>query len=373
MGRRALIPAVAAIAVAGVALLGPGPAGAAQQGWNAAEAKPAKAAKAAAASPGPVARAPKQRRRYRFGQRVLRVGMRGKDVRVLQKFLTKLDFTTPIDGAFGKLTRKSVSKLETRKGWRVDGKVSRKDAKRIRGLLAKPTSGIYYAYGLTRPTVTLTSQKAGEASVEVVGPDGVPVAAIAVSFNGAEEQTVSWNGVTSSGASGSDTTYTLVLGGGNTAHAIISGGQARPFVFRQRAFPVPGAHDYGGAGSRFGAPRGDHLHQGQDLAASCGERLQVAEGGILRVNSYQAGGAGYYVVIDGGISGTDYVYMHMSKASWAAPGQIVYTGQTIGKVGNTGSSSGCHLHFEHWTAPGWYLGGYPYDPFFELKYWDTYS
>ena len=107
------------------------------------------------------------------------------------------------------------------------------------------------------------------------------------------------------------------------------------------------------------------------MAARCGEKLVAAQGGTVVVNAYQAGGAGYYVVIRGVISGTDYVYMHMKRPSWTTAGTVVYTGQGIGKVGNTGASSGCHLHFEHWTAPGWYQGGSPYDPLPELTTWDA--
>jgi murein DD-endopeptidase MepM/ murein hydrolase activator NlpD len=140
-----------------------------------------------------------------------------------------------------------------------------------------------------------------------------------------------------------------------------------------RAFPVPGPHTYGGAGSRFGAPRAGHTHQGQDVAASCGEPLYVSETGTVRTNAYQASGAGYYVVIHGVITGTDFVYMHLQTASSAPAGTAVYAGQPIGKVGNTGASEGCHLHFERWSAPGWYVGGAPYDPLPELQYWDSYS
>jgi murein DD-endopeptidase MepM/ murein hydrolase activator NlpD len=344
MGRRPSIPAcVAATVIASSALLG-----------------------------GGVAGAKLKHREFGFGERVLRTGIRGKDVRVLQKYLTKLSFATPVDGAFGHLTRKSVKRLERGRGWPVDGAVSKKEARRIQALLTRP-SGLFYAYGLNSPAVTLTSQKQGTATVEVVDSSGAAVAALSTTFTGPGTQTVPWDATTSSGSYAPDDTYSFRLGGGNTANALISGGQVRPFTLRQHAFPIPGTHDYGGAGSRFGASRGTHTHQGQDLGAACGEQIQLVEGGLLRVRSYQESGAGHYIVVHGGVSGTDYVYMHMQKASWAAPGQFVFTGQQIGRVGNTGSSNGCHLHFEHWTNPGWYLGGYPFDPLYELQAWDVYS
>jgi murein DD-endopeptidase MepM/ murein hydrolase activator NlpD len=54
-------------------------------------------------------------------------------------------------------------------------------------------------------------------------------------------------------------------------------------------------------------------------------------------------------------------------------GDPVRTGQPIGIVGDTGNASACHLHFEIWTAPGWYEGGSPIDPYPYLKKWDAYS
>ncbi|MGH2955779.1 MAG: peptidoglycan DD-metalloendopeptidase family protein, partial [Solirubrobacterales bacterium] len=331
----------------------------------------AQAAEPRAASSAAKRKGKRKRRVFLFGQRALKRGMRGKDVRVLQKYLNRLGHATKIDGAFGKTTFRRVKSLERARGWRVDGKVNKKDARRIRALLTRP-SGVFYAYGLSSPAVNLTAQRAGSATVEVTDANGVAVVALSTSFSAAGEQTVIWNGVNSGGAY-VDSTYSFRLGSPNSAGAVISGGQVQPFLFRQRAFPLPGTHSYGGAGSRFGASRGGHVHQGQDIGAACGEAILAAEGGLVRVDAYQASGAGYYVVIDGGISGSDYVYMHMKGPSPTTPGQIVRTGQEIGNVGNTGSSSGCHLHFEHWTYPGWYVGGYPFDPLPELQYWDSYS
>lgn len=54
--------------------------------------------------------------------------------------------------------------------------------------------------------------------------------------------------------------------------------------------------------------------------------------------------------------------MHLRSPARVAAGDRVDTGHRIGVVGQTGRASTCHLHFELWTAPGWYEGGEPVDP-----------
>jgi murein DD-endopeptidase MepM/ murein hydrolase activator NlpD len=61
--------------------------------------------------------------------------------------------------------------------------------------------------------------------------------------------------------------------------------------------------------------------------------------------------------------------MHLRDPSLWPTGSRVHTGQLIGFVGQTGDASVCHLHFEIWTAPGWYSGGSPIDPLPSLRAW----
>jgi murein DD-endopeptidase MepM/ murein hydrolase activator NlpD len=138
------------------------------------------------------------------------------------------------------------------------------------------------------------------------------------------------------------------------------------------AFPILGPHDYGSSGARFGAGRTGHTHQGQDMMAECGTPLVAARGGRVRYSGYQSA-AGNYVVIDGRGSSYDTAYMHLLQPSPLKTGDSVRTGEPIGVVGSTGSSTACHLHFEMWTSPGWYEGGSPIDPLSYLQSWDRYS
>jgi len=144
------------------------------------------------------------------------------------------------------------------------------------------------------------------------------------------------------------------------------------FDLYQYRFPIRGRHDYGGAGARFGAGRSGHSHQGQDVMARCGRPLVAARGGRVQYSGYHRA-AGNYIVIDGSGTGTDYGYMHLAEPSPFRKGDRVYTGQRIGSVGRTGDATDCHLHFEMWTAPGWYEGGRPVDPLSSLEAWDGWS
>jgi murein DD-endopeptidase MepM/ murein hydrolase activator NlpD len=144
------------------------------------------------------------------------------------------------------------------------------------------------------------------------------------------------------------------------------------FDLRPALFPIKGKHNYGQSGARFGAGRGDHSHQGQDVMAKCGTPLRAARGGRVKVKRYHSA-AGYYVVINAANTGVDHAYMHLAAPSAYDEGDRVRTGDQIGVVGQTGRAYGCHLHFEMWSAPGWYTGGRPFDPLGALRAWDKYS
>jgi murein DD-endopeptidase MepM/ murein hydrolase activator NlpD len=143
--------------------------------------------------------------------------------------------------------------------------------------------------------------------------------------------------------------------------------------FFHHRFPLVGSFSYGGADSRFGAPRRGHRHQGQDLSASSGTPIVAPRGGVIKTVAYQASGGGHYAVLHGQGERRDYVFMHMRTGSVVVhEGQRVRTGQRIGEVGSTGESSGPHLHFEVWSG-AWYSGGHPVDPLPLLKAWDRWS
>jgi murein DD-endopeptidase MepM/ murein hydrolase activator NlpD len=142
---------------------------------------------------------------------------------------------------------------------------------------------------------------------------------------------------------------------------------------RGHVFPLRGVFSYGGPDARFGAPRNGHIHQGQDLMAAEGIPVVAPRSGTIEYVEYQAGGAGWYVILDGEGEDLDYAFMHLQEGSIpVVKGEHVDQGQRIGSVGHTGDAQGDHLHFEIWQGP-WYNGGHVVDPLPYLQQWQTWS
>lgn len=104
--------------------------------------------------------------------------------------------------------------------------------------------------------------------------------------------------------------------------------------------------------SRFGHRWGRH-HDGIDLGTPTGNDVRAADGGIVTRAGY-FGGYGYCIDIDHQ-NGQSTRYGHLSRIL-VSPGQEVYEGEHIAESGNTGRSTGPHLHFEI------RIGGTPRDP-----------
>jgi murein DD-endopeptidase MepM/ murein hydrolase activator NlpD len=245
-----------------------------------------------------------------FGDRPLRMGMHGKDVRTLQALLGKAGFRTVPDGYYGRRTRRSVGRWEADRDRPINGAMSRSDQ--------------------------LALRREFEAPLEDAGP-----------------QVDAAVGATR-----------LVLFGDVTAGIATTEDQ------HSTLFPIAGPHDLGrNEANRFGGGRG---HLGQDMFADCGTPVRAAQAGRVVFSGYQ-GAAGNYLVIRSAQSGEDHVYMHLLHEPRLAVGDRVETGRRIASVGRTGRADGCHLHFEIWTEPGWYDGGEAYDPLPRLRQWDGWS
>ena len=95
--------------------------------------------------------------------------------------------------------------------------------------------------------------------------------------------------------------------------------------------------------SPFG-PRWRRMHNGLDLKVNIGDTLVAAFDGKVRIVKYERRGYGKYVVIRHD-NGLETVYGHLSK-QLVEENQLVKAGEVIGLGGNTGRSTGSHLHFE---------------------------
>lgn len=120
--------------------------------------------------------------------------------------------------------------------------------------------------------------------------------------------------------------------------------------------------------SRFGAPPScGHAatHAGIDIPAATGTPVLAAANGVIVDEHYQPEGGGKMLTLLTG-DGVAFTYMHLSDYA-VSPGAVVRGGQIIAYAGNTGRSTGPHLHFEVHPGAGndrnrWYGYNTAVDP-----------
>jgi murein DD-endopeptidase MepM/ murein hydrolase activator NlpD len=106
-------------------------------------------------------------------------------------------------------------------------------------------------------------------------------------------------------------------------------------------------------------PRWGRMHKGLDTYLEHGDSLFATFNGIVRYAEYNKGGYGNCVVIRH-FNGIETLYAHMSKLN-VKPGDLLQTGDFIGRAGATGRADGPHLHFETRYR------SYPFDPLLMLN------
>jgi murein DD-endopeptidase MepM/ murein hydrolase activator NlpD len=271
----------------------------------------------------------------------------------------------------------------TAKGSPVGAPVSAPSAGALSLVSAETTPRKSFYFGYRYPKLTFTigsSQAENDLRIDVVNTAGEAAKTFYrenVAPNVATS--VRWDGTTNEGRPARNGRYSFRISSQTASaeapaarKATASTTLSLGFDFYGYAFPILGAHEFALSAGRFGAARSGHTHEGQDTMAACGTPLVAARGGTVQYSGYQSA-AGNYIVIDGKGTGFDFMYAHLAEPSALQAGETVRTGQPIGIVGDTGDAQGCHLHFEIWTAPGWYEGGSPIDPLPYLEAWDRYS
>lgn len=170
---------------------------------------------------------------------------------------------------------------------------------------------------------------------------GDTLASIVKKYNGKIEEVLEFNGITENAALVLGTTITIPYGTipqaiASVSTSAIASGSGGPSLAGYFLRPIVGGRK----------SQGIHGYNGIDLAAPVGTSALASASGeviISRTFGYN-GGYGQYIVIRHG-NGTQTLYAHLSE-NFVFAGARVVQGQVIGAVGNTGRSTGPHLHFE---------------------------
>lgn len=177
------------------------------------------------------------------------------------------------------------------------------------------------------------------AGVRHVVKTGDTVASLAKKYDADAEEIIGYNQISNSTLTVGDT---LVIPGGAIAApaptrvASSGGGSSAASGGSMFAHPVPGAIK----------TQGIHGYNAVDFAAGVGTPIRAAAAGevIVSRSSGWNGGYGQYIVVRHS-NGVQTLYSHLSRND-VGVGAYVAQGQVIGAMGNTGRSTGPHLHFE---------------------------
>jgi peptidoglycan hydrolase-like protein with peptidoglycan-binding domain len=228
-----------------------------------------------------------------------------------------------VDGIKGPLTRHAVIAFQRRRGLRVDGLAGPR-TRRALGWRGRPrlSSRVmrFGDRGWDVAALQFLLQRAGHGPGRADGLFG-PLT------RGAVLRAQRAAGISVDGLAG-PVTIDLLRGGSESPSGPVR-------FLRPVAGPI---------GDGFGAPRGDHRHEGVDFPVPYGTRVGAAGVGTTIYAAYNYGGYGNLVVIQHRLGFTTW-YAHLASiTSWV--GEQVVGGTRIGYVGSTGASTGPHLHFE---------------------------
>lgn len=146
-------------------------------------------------------------------------------------------------------------------------------------------------------------------------------------------------------------------------------GEYEEYLFNEYMRPTLGMEDFfrpvaGIITSKFGwRPQFQRVHHGIDLSLSVGDTVRSALSGTVKLISFDPNGYGHYVVMSHP-NGMETVYGHLQYAL-VSQGQYIYSGQPLAIGGNTGNSTGPHLHFEA------RVGGIAVDPTLLFDFYNT--